>query len=521
MSTCSRRPSFAIPRLALRRVGSSIALPLAMAAAAVAQDLTLDQKGGSVGGPVQLSLRGQPGELYLMLFALQEQVTPIPGLGITLAIPDTFADVAVTMPGFFGNTNAQGAASASVVLPADPAIENLVISLQAVAGNGAFRVSNLTRVTPQVAGTFLPPRNQPPVPIAGGATTVAANGDVLFCGGSGPIAQVYRSRTEEWAQAGLTFGVGMLSQSTGLPDGRILFTGGLDLASGQPTAAAAVYDPSTGTTTTLAMASPRAGHGASAMGNGKVLISGGLAAFNLQAPLSLLQGILATTEVFDPATNTFTPGPTMLEARALHSSTTLTNGQVLIAGGLTVLPIVNLPSVSATAYRFNPATNSFGLPAVFQGARFLHSAAPLANGKVLLSGGLTLDLGNFLTSGNLQDLVLGTRSDCQVYTPSLFGFGTFATVAGMQEGRAGAAIAPLPGGGALIAGGFRATINPSTLQFELAATASADLLLPSENALAPTGPMAAPRLFPTTVNLPDGSVMVVGGGPAGAEIYQR
>jgi hypothetical protein len=32
--------------------------------------------------------------------------------------------------------------------------------------------------------------------------------------------------------------------------------------------------------------------------------------------------------------------------------------------------------------------------------------------------------------------------------------------------------------------------------------------------------MAAPRLFPVAVNLPDGTIMVVGGGPANAEIYQ-
>ena len=51
-------------------------------------------------------------------------------------------------------------------------------------------------------------------------------------------------------------------------------------------------------------------------------------------------------------------GPTLLEPRALHTSTTLSNGQVLIAGGLSILPIINLPNISATAYRFNPATNT-------------------------------------------------------------------------------------------------------------------------------------------------------------------
>jgi hypothetical protein len=32
--------------------------------------------------------------------------------------------------------------------------------------------------------------------------------------------------------------------------------------------------------------------------------------------------------------------------------------------------------------------------------------------------------------------------------------------------------------------------------------------------------MAAPRLFPTAVNLPDNTILVVGGGPANVEIYQ-
>ena len=229
----------------------------------------------------------------------------------------------------------------------------------------------------------------------------------------------------------------------------------------------------------------------------------------------------SATEIFHHVAATCTPGPSLLEARDMHSSTTLTNGQVLIAGGITLIPIVNLPTVSATAYKFNHATNSFGLPAVFSGARFLHSAAALSNGKVLIAGGLSLDLSAFLQSRNLQDLIVGTRSDCQVYSPLLFGFGTFATVDGMQEGRAGAAIAPLPNGGALIAGGFAVTIDATSSTFTLGATASADRFAQGPNTITPTGSMAAPRLFPTTVNLPDGTVMVVGGGPANAEIWQR
>ena len=82
------------------------------------------------------------------------------------------------------------------------------------------------------------------------------HGDFLFVGGSGPVAQRYSERLEEWELAGASFGVGLLAQTTALPDGRVLFTGGLDLLTGQPTDAAAIYDPATQTTTPLIRRDP-------------------------------------------------------------------------------------------------------------------------------------------------------------------------------------------------------------------------------------------------------------------------
>lgn len=496
------------------------ALLLALAGPLAAQTLTLDRIGGALGGPLSLPIQGQPNEVYLVLFDTVEQTNPIPSLGVTIDLAGTYASYSFVLPTFLGVTNATGAATASVTVPNDPMFAGQVISLQAIAASqvGMFRKSNLVRLTAQATGSFVPALNQPSVPILGGGTAVAPNNELLFVGGSGPVAQRYKNRTEEWELAGVSFGVGLLSQTTGLADGRVLFTGGVDTA-GQATSAAAVFDPVTQTTTTLSMAFPRAGHGASRMGNGKVLITGGLQAFDLSNPLTLLTGLQVTTEIFDPVTNTFAPGPNMLEARALHTSTTLTNGQVLIAGGISLLPIVNIPTVSSTAYRFNPTTSSFGLPAFMNGARFLHTAAPLSNGRVLLVGGLTLDFTTFLTSGQITDLVIGTRTDCQMFQVGGF-FGTFTTVNGMQVGRAGAAVAPLPNGGALIAGGFELQIDAANSVLVANATATADRFAQTPLGFTPTGAMAAPRLFPTTVNLPDGTVMVVGGGPTDAEIYQ-
>ncbi|HEX6812696.1 MAG TPA: kelch repeat-containing protein [Planctomycetota bacterium] len=485
-----------------------------------AQNLGLDRLGGGLGDVVSFPLQGQPNEGYVVLLDLIEQSTPVPALGVTLDITDQFAWFSLNAPTFAGVTDNNGAATATALVPNIPFFQGLVFSLQAIAGNGPYRVSNLVRYTPQVPGTFAPTLQQPPVPILAGGTATAPNNELLFVGGSGPAAQRYRSRTEDWQAAGTTFGVGLFSQTTGLGDGRILFTGGIDPTTGQTTANAAVYDPVAQTTTTLTMGSPRAGHGASLMGNGRVLVTGGLSALDLQNPLSLFTGLLVSTEIFDPVTNTFAPGPNMLEARGLHTSTTLTNGQVLIAGGLSLLPIVSIPTVSATAYRFNPATGSFGLPALFSGGRFLHAAAPLTGGRVLLVGGISLDLTTFLQTLNPLDIIFTTRTDCQVYTPVVGSFGTFATVNGMQIGRASAAVAPLPNGGALIAGGFELAINPTTSTFQFVPTATADLFSSSPNAIAPTGSMAQARVFPLSANLPDGTIMVLGGGVP-AEVYQR
>lgn len=485
-----------------------------------AQNLSLDKTGGALGATVSFAVAGQPTEAYVVLLSVLEAPTPVPSLGITLDIDETLVGLSYRLPGFVGFTNGSGLATASAIIPNEPFLQSLVISAQVVAGNGPFRVSNLVRLTPQASGTFVNALNQPAVPVLGGGTAAAPNNELLFVGGSGPVAQRYKSRTEEWELAGASFGIGLLGQTTGLADGRVLFTGGIDLTTGQPTTAAAVYDPATQTTTTLAMAVPRAGHGASLMSNGRVLVSGGSANVDFTNPLSLFTGLQVSTELFDPVTNTFLPGPNMLEARAFHTSTTLTTGRVLVAGGIALLPIVNIPNVSSTAYLFNPATNSFGLPSVMSGARFLHSATPLSNGRVLIAGGLTLDLTQFLQTGQIQDLIIGTRTDCQLFAQGGF-FGTFTTVNGLQVGRAGAAIAPLPNGSAIIAGGFQMQIDIATSTFVLNATATADRFTQGPNLLTPVGSMAAPRLFPTTVNLPDGTVMIVGGGPTNAEIYQN
>src|SRR5204863_4460587 len=109
-------------------------------------------------------------------------------------------------------------------------------------------------------------------------------------------------------------------------------------------------------------------------------------------------------------------------------------------------------------YRFNPATNSFAfLPVSMSGGRFLHSAVALSNGKVLIAGGVTFNLTTFLQTLDPTTIVVQTLSDCQVFTQGIVS--SFATVGPMSQPRAGAGLAALPNGGALIAGGMTLALD--------------------------------------------------------------
>src|SRR5207249_496581 len=87
-----------------------------------------------------------------------------------------------------------------------------------------------------------------------------------------------------------------------------------------------IYDPATGLwTATGTLSGPRARHSAVLLGNGKVLVAGGVAAIG-GVPLS-------SCEIFDPQTNTWSAATAMSSARSVHTATLLGNGTVLVAGG--------------------------------------------------------------------------------------------------------------------------------------------------------------------------------------------
>jgi hypothetical protein len=133
-----------------------------------------------------------------------------------------------------------------------------------------------------------------------------------------------------------------------LADGRVLVAGGYD-SPYAPLASADLYDPKTGTfSPTGSMAGARGLHTATLLSDGRVLIAGG----GPWGSMLLTASYLASAELYDPKTGTFSPTGSLATARAWHTATLLADGRVVIAGGAG-------SAFLASAELYDPKTGTF------------------------------------------------------------------------------------------------------------------------------------------------------------------
>lgn len=167
-------------------------------------------------------------------------------------------------------------------------------------------------------------------PLPDGFVLIA--GGSLVAAGSGwkptASAELYNPKTGRFSPTGSMNAPRVNHTATLLPDGRVLIVGG-DGPSG-PRASAELYDPVTGKfTATASMTTVRVGHTATLLPDGHVMVAGGDGALED----SLAANILASAELYDPVTGTFSPAGSMATGRQFQTSTLLPDGRVLIAGG--------------------------------------------------------------------------------------------------------------------------------------------------------------------------------------------
>ncbi|VXB28537.1 kelch repeat-containing protein [Massilia sp. 9I] len=277
------------------------------------------------------------------------------------------------------------------------------------------------------AGTLLTGR-------VGHTATVLADGTVLIVGGArsltgSPIAERFNPATGiSRATATQPLHSRSLHSATLLADGRVLFIGGVSSAANAAASTADLFDPATDqfTRLPLTLARDRFGHAALPVTPNTVVIYGGATLANHAAQPELFDvSALATSTAALPAHDAaprygtavvrtasgdfaviggvspddgtlyakialvagggiaFKDGGQLLQPRLSHAAAPLSDGRVLVAGGITTDG-----KASSSTELYAPVARNASAGPVMARARTEHTATTLSNGKVLVIGGL-------------------------------------------------------------------------------------------------------------------------------------
>lgn len=218
-------------------------------------------------------------------------------------------------------------------------------------------------------------------------TTLLPDGKVLIVGGadtsrkSEATSELFDPATSTFSPTGSLHEARYLHTATLLPNGKVLVVGGYGTTSSL--ASAELYDPATGHFTDAGFLSyARRVHTATALPNGNVLLAGGYDGE---------RGSIGNAELYDWRTGTFSiVSPTLGSPRYNHKATLLPNGRVLLIGGTSTPPggIADSGPLLASGELFDPATGVF-VPTrgSLAAPRAYHAQALLPDGKVLVVGG--------------------------------------------------------------------------------------------------------------------------------------
>ena len=249
----------------------------------------------------------------------------------------------------------------------------------AVGGEGGSGYLTSTELYEPATNTWSNTRD-----LAAGRTshtaTLLSNGKVLVVGGfngaSMASAELYDPATNRWSGAGnLTTGR-YYHTATLLPNGKVLVAGGASTG-GVLQAAAELYNPETNTWSGAGnLTTPRVYHAATLLPNGKVLIAAGSGGTN---------SYLAGTELYDPGTNTWSGSGSLTTARGTFTATLLPSGKVLAVGGYGVSG-TGVGSIASTEL-YDPATGTWSIAGNMVTGRYFQTATLLANGRLLVAGG--------------------------------------------------------------------------------------------------------------------------------------
>ena len=326
----------------------------------------------------------------------------------------------------------------------------------------------------------------------GHTATLLASGKVLVVGGGGgectsiktktlDSAELYDPVTGSWSFTGSLKQARSGHTATLLPSGLVLVVGGAvaSATSFETSSTAELYDPDTGDwTSTGNLIAQRAGHTATLLQNGKVLVAGGWGG----------DSALDSAELYDPSTGTWSRTGNLITSRDGHTATQLQNGKVLVAGGsLDAISNMGQIAASISAELYDPVSGAWTRTADLNESHVAHTATLLQDGRVLVASG-----------DNPYDDYGNDPGTAEIYDPVT---ATWSKTGNLGNIRNGHTATLLPSGKVLVTGGVY-----------FSAWNGAELYDPVSRTWTPTGIVVTPRFFGHTATLlSDGKVLVAAG----------
>lgn len=340
------------------------------------------------------------------------------------------------------------------------------------------------------------------VAAADGTVVVVGDDNTCTTGSAWPtsVGAEIRDEAGTWAAAEALPSPRDRFAAVALADGRVLVTGGLnaDAQAGAPQSFSSSYllETTTGAwSRTGSLQSARADPAFTKLGDGRVLVTGG---YYMDQPNQLTVRVLGSTELYDPATGTWTFSGSLIQARAGARAVTLADGRVLVVGGWS--DTYSYPKYGtaplASAEVLDPATGTWTAAGSLAVPRAGFALVALADGGALVAGGLV--------EGDARaPTALAERFDPRA--------GTWSAAADMPTAAFVRAAARLADGRVLVAGGETTSFIPDADVPPPAYTDAAETYDPDTDAWSPIEPLPAPRADAKAVLLDDGSVLLATG----------
>jgi Kelch motif protein len=214
------------------------------------------------------------------------------------------------------------------------------------------------------------------------------------------------------------------------------------------------------------MLTARQAHSATVLSDGRVLVVGGHDG----------RAALRSAEIYSPTDDEWREYGPLLEPRRGHVATRLDDGRVIVVGG-----------TSAMCELFDPVTGMWSHGPVLLIPRSNHTVTASSGGRILVAGG----------SGE------GPLRACEIVDPRE---ARGRQTAPMRQARYQHAAVGLGDGRIMISGGNKGS-NPNPV------LRSVEIYDPQTERWEESGELDVPRHLHTMLNLPDGSVVAIGGDP--------